>query len=240
MSNRRPTLQEVINSARDQGARDIYTWIPAKVVKWDASTQRADCQILIKNVTTGEDESRQVVSWPVVCGVPVEFVGAGGFRITCPISDGNTTIEGAVAPATLGSLAFSHRSLDKWLTGGGGEVDPEFDHDHALTDAKFFPGLMPFGAPYSDCPTDHMTIGYDSGQQLHFHGSTIVAGDEAAAQFVALADKVKAWFDAFNGAVSGWVVVANDGGAALKTALSTLVGGSPSTNVAGSVLKAKP
>lgn len=220
-------LQEVINAAVAAAQRSLLTWLPAKVVKWDADKGRVDCQILIKEVTEGEDESREVNSWPVVTGVPVQFVGAGGFRLTCPVVKGTT-----------GTLFFSARSLDKWLTGTGGEVDPEFDHDHALTDAVFMPGLKPFGAPWASIP-DHGTIGVDDGVQIHFHSATIVIGDEAGSDFIALAAKVKAWFDTFNAAVTGWTPAPNDGGAALKTALGPLIGGSPSTDVAASQAKAK-
>jgi hypothetical protein len=190
MTQRRPDLQTVINRAIALGLRDVYTWIPAKVVKYDADKQRADCQILIKNVTTSEGDEREVNSWPVIPGVPVEFPGDGDYCLTFPISDGTQRA------ATTGSLAFSHRSLDKWLSGTGGEVDPEHDHEHALTDAKFFPGLRPFGNPLSSAPTDHMTIGHNTGKRIHLRDSTIIAGTEAAAQFVALANLVNARLDA--------------------------------------------
>ncbi len=187
MTDRVPTLGEAINKAVGMGMRDVMTLIPARVVRFDASRCEADCQILIKNVTEGEEGEREVLSWPVVPSVPVQFPGAGGYRMTCPIQAGRS--------GTIGSLIFSHRSLDKWLVGTGQEVDPELDHDHALTDAVFFPGLMPFGAPWSSVPTDHMSMGYDTGPQAHFHTSTIVLGDEATAQFVALSNLVNDGFD---------------------------------------------
>jgi hypothetical protein len=193
MSDRRPTLQAVIEAAKEAGRKGIYTWAPARVVKWDADKQRADCQILVKQVYRDEEDERRAKSWPVVTGVPVEFPGAGGYRITFPISDGNTVIDGARAAATTGALMFSHVSLDKWLSGNGREVDPELDHTHALTDAKFFPGLHPFGSPWGDVPTDHMTIGHDSGVQAHYHQNVLTVAkraDEAAATAVALADLV--------------------------------------------------
>jgi hypothetical protein len=233
MSERRPRLSEVINAAIESALRELPRLMPAKIVKWDAAKQRADCQILIKHITRDEDDARVATSWPVIPGVPVQFLGAGGFRITCPISDGTSSA------ATTGSLVFAMRSMDKWLTGSGAEVDPEFDHDQGLTDAVFYPGLMPFGSPWQSCPTDEMTIGADTGVQMHFQSGVIIAGDTAGADNVALAAKVKAWFDAFNTAVSGWVVVPNDGGGALKTALSTLSGGTPTTDVASTQFKAK-
>lgn len=168
MSDRLPSLQDVINTAIEMGLRDLSTMIPAKVVKWDASKQRADCQILVKQVTEGEDGSREVASWPVVTGVPVAFYGAGDFRITVPVGVG-----------TVGRLEFSHRSLDRWLSGDGSEVDPELDHDHRLTDAVFVPGLRTFGSPLSPSPPSDVI-------ELSAGGST---------NFVALANLVKARLD---------------------------------------------
>jgi hypothetical protein len=115
-----------------------------------------------------------VHSFPVVPGVPVQFLGAGGFRITCPISDGT----GGNA-STTGTLFFSHRSLDKWLTGTGGEVDPEFDHDHALGDAIFIPGLMPFGAPWQSCPTDKMSKEVTPERGVHWLQRNRLGGSAA-------------------------------------------------------------
>lgn len=184
MANRKPTLQEIVNAAREQGARDVYTMIPAKVVKWSSS--KADCQILIKNVTFGEDESREAVSWPVVPAVPVMFFGAGGFRFTCPISDGTSS------DATTGMLLFSHRSMDKWLSGSGSEVDPEFDHDHALTDAVFIPGLRPFGSTWQRVATDGMSIGSDTGDaEIKITSSLIELGGDSATDFMVLGTTFK-------------------------------------------------
>jgi hypothetical protein len=229
MSERRPSLAQCILTAVEQGVRDVYTMIPAKVTRVDLSRQQVDCQVLVKNVTEGEDEERQVVSWPVVTCVPIQFPGANGYRMTFPVTQGDT-----------GALVFSHRSLDKWLTGSGAEVDPQFDHDHGLNDAIFLPGLKPFGQPWQSCPTDHMTVGADTGQQLHLHSDTIVAGDEASAQFVALANLVKSELSSIASALSSHTHTYNPGpGTAIQTA-----GTSSSTysagDVKGSVLKAKP
>jgi hypothetical protein len=184
MSERRPDLSKIILAAFEQGARDIYTMIPAKIVKWDASNQRANCQILVKNVLTDEAGNRVVQSWPVVPGVPVQFQGMDTFRITFPISDGTLVINGQTVPATTGALIFSHRSLDKWLTGNGSEVDPEFDQAHALADAVFIPGLRPFGDPIANVPTDKLSIGRDTSPsdiEIDGQGNIQIANGNAGA-----------------------------------------------------------
>lgn len=158
---RRITPQAVIDTAIDNALQSLPKCAPARVVKWDSSTGRADCQILVKRIYRDEEGARQVVSYPVVTGVPVQFMGAGEMRLTFPVADGT-----GGSTATTGLLVFSHLSLDKWLTGDGAEVDPELDHQHALTDAVFIPGLRPFGDPYSSMPTDRATFGSDSDGNL--------------------------------------------------------------------------
>jgi hypothetical protein len=210
VSDRRETLAEAINRAVSSGRRDLYTAIPAKVVKWDPSKGRADCKPLVKDVTRDEEGARVATSVPVIPGVPVLFQGAGEARITFPIRDGS----GGKA-ATTGLLIFSHRSLDKWLSGTGGEVDPELDHDHALADAVFIPGLMPFGAPWQSVPADEASIGSDTdgNGRIHFGASEVKLGDGASKQVARKGDKVTAGLQ-----MSAWAQ-------AVETALSTA--GSP-------------
>jgi hypothetical protein len=170
MSDAKITLSEVINSAVENGARHLRTCMPGRVTKWDPDKCRANVKPLIQDVTEAEDESREVASMPVIPGVPVQFMGAGGYRMTFPIEEG-----------TLGTLFFSHRSLDRWLSGDGKEVDPELDHAHSLTDAIFIPGLMPFGAPWQSVPSDEASIGDDAdgNGRVHFPGGEVLLGDGA-------------------------------------------------------------
>lgn len=180
------SLQEVANNAASRAMRNLYTCAPAKVVKWDSSNGRANCQILVKRVDKDEEDEDVVSSYPVVPGVPVHFIGAGGFRLTCPIKDGPDGSE------TTGLLIFSHLSLDKWLSGSGSEVEPEHNHDHALGDAIFIPGLKPFGAPWGSMP-DEMSIGDDSdgNGRIHFKSGEIDLGDGATKQVARKGDKTK-------------------------------------------------
>jgi len=189
-STRRPKAAEVIARAIDARMLRLHTLLPAKVTSYDASKQKVSIQPLIKEPYLDEDDSRQIESMPVISGVPVVFLSAGGFRFTCPISDGSLIIEGKTIPATTGCALFAERSMDRWLSGSGQEVDPAIDHMHKETDAVFIPGLNPFGAPLQSCPTDHATAGADAGQQIHFHNSIICIGDESGSDFIAMAQKV--------------------------------------------------
>lgn len=193
MSDRFPTLAEAINAAVESAQRQLLVWLPAKVVKYDSSTQKANCQILIKQVTESEEGERESASWPVIPGVPVEFPGANGYRLAFAVTNGD-----------IGTLFFSGRSIDKWLTGSGGEVDPEFDHSHALADAKFVPGLRPFGSAWQDVPSSGLSIGKDSGRQITITDSLITLASPAGnPQFVALANLVAAELGEISTAIAG-------------------------------------
>lgn len=176
-----PELASVIDNAMEALLRRAPRAMPAKVVKWDATKQRANCQVLVKVPYLDEQGDRQVESVAVIPGVPIMFPGSGGFRLTCPISDGTLSIEGSTVPATTGLLIWADRSLDKWLSGSGKEVDPEADHQAGLQDAVFIPGLNPFGAPLDHVPTETMTIGSDSDDngRIAFQKSEIQLGEGA-------------------------------------------------------------
>lgn len=187
-SERKPGLPEVLGRARKHG--EIHTVMPAVVVSYDARNRRVNVKPLIKEAYLTEEDGRVVRSWAVIPNVPIEWPGAGGYVLTFPISDGKTTmIDGVIPPATMGSIKCSERSLDRWLSGTGGEVDPEIDHNHDLTDAIFTPELRPFGGTYPSTPADHVVLGKDGGIQIHLRGTAITVGDEAMASFMARADK---------------------------------------------------
>lgn len=226
-SERAPELAEVIRRALDARLGEVHSAMPARVVKWDAAKQAADCQPLVQRAYLDERGARQVATLPVIPGVPVMFQGGGPFRLTFPLSDGSLVIDGDTIPATTGTLFFAECSLDRWLTGKGEIVDPEIDHGFALHDGIFVPGLHPFGAPLGSCPTDHATLGHDSGVQIHFHKGTIAIGDESGNAFIARADKDDDNWTKLKTAIQSWTPVANDGGAALKTILMALITGPP-------------
>jgi hypothetical protein len=172
-------------SIRAALALHVRGWLPARVEKYNAAKNRADVKILVGDFQ--RDETGQLVTFsvPIVPGVAVAFLTAGGFTFTVPIKEGETT----------GGLFFAARSLDRWLSGQGQEVvDPELYHRHAMADAMFIPGLLPFGNPMSVAPpTDHATAGSIGGARIHFRDGTITVGDESGSKKIGLdGDAVKA------------------------------------------------
>lgn len=189
-SERAPSLSEVMRRHIEAHMAQVRTCIPAVVTAYDAGTQKVSVKPLVRQAFLDEEDERQTESVPVIAGVPLMFPGAGPFRVTFPISDGNLQIDGNTIPATTGTLFFTERSIDVWLSGSGSEVDPEIDRMHDISDGIFVAGLNPFGAALSDVPTDRMTVGYDGGVQAHFHSSVMKLGDDNAVDFATLGTKL--------------------------------------------------
>lgn len=191
-SERKPRLQEVVQRGIDKRARQIFNWLPGKVTKYDASKGQVDVQPLIQEPYLDESDARQVESLPVIPAIPVLYYGSAAMCITVPISDGTLELNSQTVPATIGVILFCGRSLDKWLSGQGQEVDPQIDHEHADHDAVFVPGLNPFGSPLSVCPTDAMTVGSQTDKNARLvlkPGSGIQLGDGATAEVARKGDK---------------------------------------------------
>ena len=170
MTTRNTTLQDLLTRFRESLLADLHTSLPGKVVKYDSTTQKADVQPLIKERYTDESGAQQSRELPVIPSVPVQFPGAGGYRITFPVAVGDT-----------GLIMFAEASLDKWLVSGG-TVEPADERRHDLTDAVFLPGLRDFGHALTSAPTDRATFGKDDGLQIHVDGSKIRIGTTTAVQ----------------------------------------------------------
>ena len=207
-TSRNSTLQDLLARFRSSLVADLHTALPGKIVRYDASTQKADVQLLIKERYADESGATQARELPVIPAVPVQFPGAGGYRITFPVANNDT-----------GLVIFSEASLDKWLVSGG-TVDPSDDRRHDLTDAVFLPGLRDFGHALGSAPTDRATFGKDDGLQIHISPSLVTVGSNSPAdlEFAALGDALQTWC----GQIYAWL-------AALELPVAGAVAGPPAS-----------
>lgn len=141
------SLADVLDGFVERRLRNVNTAIPGRVESYDATTQKANVQPLIKQAYTDESGYRVAEDLPVIPGVPVVFPGSGAYTITFPVAKGDTVL-----------LIFSQASLDKWRKSGG-KVDPGDDSHHDLSDAIAIPGLRPFNAATKDVAPAAMVLG---------------------------------------------------------------------------------
>lgn len=130
MSNN-DNLTSVLNQAIRNRLAELHTAMPAQVVSYEFSTQKAKVQPTIKRKYADGRSDK----YPVINDVPVIFPRSGGASMTFPVKAGDTVL-----------LIFTGRSIEQWLNNGGGNVTPSDNRMHNLNDAVAIPGLIPFTA----------------------------------------------------------------------------------------------
>jgi hypothetical protein len=141
-----PTLFEAIVSAIERRLLRLMGPMPGRVLSYDETKQKVSVQPLIYRGYIDEEGTRKAEKLPVITDVPVQFPGAGSYRMTWPITVGDTVL-----------LVFTDSSMDRWLVRGG-EVDPEDDRHHSISDAVAFPGLHDYAHVPTTAPTDAMVL----------------------------------------------------------------------------------
>jgi hypothetical protein len=205
MSPKTPELADIIRGAIENRLAEVHTMIPAKVESYDPASQKADVTPLIKRFQEGADGETIEEDYPKISGVPVAFPRAGSLAITFPIQAGDHV-----------TLIFCETSTEAFQSSAGrAPVSPDLFQRFDLTDAVAIPGWYP----------DQKALGSTDQENV------VIGQDGLPTDFVAVAQKVKTELDALvndinalKAVFSGWVVVANDGGAALKTAAGSWYG----------------
>jgi hypothetical protein len=163
MSNQSPRPETVMRRAIARALREASTAEPALIESVDASACTVDAQPLLMRVRLNERGEREVTRAPMVTGAPILFLGGGGSRLTFPVKRGDVCL-----------LLVATRSIARW-NAIGGEVDPEDNRAHHISDSIALCGL-------SD--TAHAKPAHATATVLE--GADIRLGDDTA---VALATK---------------------------------------------------
>ena len=157
------TPSDIMRQAINYQLRGVNTSIPAEIVKYDYTKQKADVQPLLRK----KYKDGTVESLPIITNVPVVFPKGGAFSMHWPLSVGDSML-----------LVFAQRSLDEWLIDGG-EVTPQDPRMMDLSDAIAIPGLMPFSPASSAPDNDNFNLEIGSARmrispsgQFCFHGLT--------------------------------------------------------------------
>lgn len=226
-----PELSEMIADAIESALLDVHVALPGRVQSYDVATQTARVELGVHRrleTDTGEPVAETL---PVLENVPVQFPRVAGGFLSFPITAGDP-----------GLVVFCEASIDQWRSKGT-PSDPGDVRRHSLTGGVFVPGLAPNALALTDPGLgSQIALGDVGGAQVRIGGGLVQAtsgGSDSAADFVALALKTKAALDFWATLFDGWTPLANDGGAALKTAWTSAKAGYD-TAVASSNLKADP
>ncbi len=187
--------------ARAEVAR-VRTCIPGVVTAYDSATQRADVRPAIRHAYRDADGSVAQEQHPIIPGCPVLFPASssGGFSIAWPLSPGDEVL-----------VLVAERSIDEWQAEGNTDTVPQDLRRFALSDAMVLP-VSTRGA--ADTASGAIVV----------QGSEVRLGSSSASQAVALGPVVDAQLTSLEAALTAWVPVPGDGGAALKALLTALVG----------------
>jgi len=216
--SRSPTLAEVLRLALQAHQGNIHVSLPGSVQAYDAATQLADVQPLLKRPLVDADGVElEAESLPILMDVPVRFPRGGGGFSSFPIAKGD-----------LVHLVFVERSMDGWAAGDGAETAPLDYRMHSLADAVAYPGLYPRRRALADAHAENLVWGFDAGSQLHVKPSgEIDLGSENAADYVALAQLVKDEVTALRDTVNSLITAYNNH---VHTTTAT-VGASPTPGI---------
>lgn len=125
------SIGESIRQAIEYHLAHVHTCIPAKITAYDATTQKAQAKPMIKQ----KFYNKKTLSLPVITNVPVVFPHNKNSGLKFPLEAGDTVL-----------LCFSEASMERWLSGDGGEVEQGFNRRFDLSDGIAIPCLYPLSA----------------------------------------------------------------------------------------------
>lgn len=170
MSNSNPSLDPANNDTL-AGAFDFAikkymqnsnTMLPAQIVSYDRTTNRASVQLLVNIVgTDGQEYAR-----PQLASVPAFVCGGGGFRISFPIK-----------PGDMGWVIANDRDISLFLSEYKRSA-PNTARIKSFSDGVFFPDAMKGLDTISSEDEDNLVISNTSGSvtiSLSSDGVTITA-----------------------------------------------------------------
>lgn len=193
----RITPAETLRRVLDARLMDLHTALPGRVQSYDAATQTADIEPMIKRgvPTGGEEDEVALETLPVLPSVPILFPSGGQCFVTFPLAVGDPVL-----------IVFCERDTSQFR-GTGAVSDPGVPTMHGLSGAVAIPcAFGPRSAAMSGVSTTDLVVGRANGlANLTIKSGTAEVGGNSDA--AALASRVKALETAFLGHTHGGVTV---------------------------------
>lgn len=175
------SLPEVIQAHLEAARHDIWTSLPARVVKFDPALGTVDVKP-VAPIPVPTADGWDYEDAPVVPGVLVCFPGGGEFDLTFPLSQGD-----------VGILVFTTYDTSHWDLEGIPGLEPENVSRHAYQSCYWIPRLKPMAEPRSPVEVAQRQaaaiLGISGGLQIQVQELQILLGS-GATSYVALANIV--------------------------------------------------
>ena len=140
------SIADLIQIIVDHNLESLFTGLPAKIIKYDPTSQKATVQSLIKRRDRDADDNAKdgLKDMALIQGVPVIFPSAGNGILSFPVKVGDTVL-----------LVYCARSTDNFVySDGTTPVDPKDFRFHDYNDCFAIPGLYPFKKALGSHPSD--------------------------------------------------------------------------------------
>lgn len=171
------TLEQVLLQAVRAAALNLRVALPAKIhaIKGD---QTVDVQPMLQSRFVGKG----VQDMALLQDVPVAMPMGADWRIGLPL-----------APGDLGLCVFCDRNIDAFLgSDGTAPQDPQDRRAHDLSDAVFYPGLVPAKRQSTDVQATGDMVLQNGHTTLRLRKGGTVAVQNAQLELVAVLDRLVA------------------------------------------------
>jgi Phage protein Gp138 N-terminal domain/Phage spike trimer len=145
MMSEENTLTSLVNLLTDNKLAGMHAGLPAKIVKYDPTTQKATVQPIIKyRDRSWENDPNGLKDMPVIQNIPVIHPSAGSAIVSFPVKVGDIV-----------ALMFSSKSIDTFLlSDGSSTIDPQDNRMYHQDDCYAVLGLYPFSKALGSHPSD--------------------------------------------------------------------------------------
>jgi hypothetical protein len=167
---------ELLSRAIGSSLSDVYTTELGEIQKYDPATRTADVRVIVQRAVPTEEGGVVYEELPILPGIPVAFPRGGGTRMSWPLQKGDVAL-----------CSVLKSSISSWRETGQVPCKPVDTRGHHPAHAVYHAGasLVP------DATSEPNT----SVNGIILEATEIRLGANAA-QYIALADDVKARLDA--------------------------------------------
>lgn len=227
-----PTEAELLREVIESRLADVHTSIPGRIVSYDASTQTADVEIVVRRAERAESGAVVHEDYPVIQSVPVGWPHGGGYSLQFPLEAGDGVW-----------LVFSEAATAQWRATGERSNPGDLDrHDISY----------PIALPCARHDGQPLPPGADALLTVPSGGSLSISTDGGAPEAIPRDDhlqaelqRIQSDLSTLKSAISAGFTAVGEGGAASGNAANTAFQGAsgavPSTpgNTASDTLRAE-